>query len=306
MRWTNTTSTNRDRNSHRLHHQLHHLLNQNNTSHSLRTLPGFRSKLERRASCRSGKAVLHMSVGHYCRFIPAILSLVLFSVCSSQGQVYPRWFLEPVGLKGTAAGYTQNYFLQSSSDSAAFLKACENLARLHFTEFQGGQAYWETEAGVYWMGDNFTEAIDTAFLENALSHGKKIAEYSGKTMTFVLVSGSDVSVPDSLKSAVRCPKKEPSWVERVPETGGYVYAQGVAPQYFYETSSWDAAEKRARFNLARNIKVTLETMQKVEDRSGQEIRNEEVSEALHDIEVVYRWRDAERGLYYVLMRVGNK
>lgn len=68
----------------------------------------------------------------------------------------------------------------------------------------------------------------------------------------------------------------------------------------------EAAEKRARFNLARNIKVTLETMQKVGDQSGQEIRNEEVSEELRDIEVVYRWRDVARGLYYVLVRMPNK
>jgi len=211
-----------------------------------------------------------------------------------------------VNLDGTAAGCTQNFFLQSSSDSAAFLKACESLARQHYTEFNGGQAYWETEAGVYWMGDNFTEKIDTVFLKDAFSHAKKVAEYSTKDMTFVLVSGNDLTVPDSMCSTMKCSRKEPDWVEAIPEGSGYIYAEGVSPQYFYESSSWEAAEKRARFNLARNIKVTLETMQKDEDRSGQEIRNEEVSESLHDIQVVYRWRDVGRGLYYVLMRVPNK
>jgi hypothetical protein len=173
-------------------------------------------------------------------------------------------------------------------------------------EFHGGQAYWETEAGVYWMGDNFTETIDSTFLVNVLSHAKKIAEYSGKSMTFVLVSQTETAMPDSMTRPVKCSMNEPGWVEAPPQTGDYVYAMGVAPQYFYESSSWDAAEKRGRFNLARNIKVTLETMQKVGDQSGQEIRNEEVSEALRDIEVVHRWRDVSRGLYYVLIRVPNK
>ena len=217
--------------------------------------------------------------------------------------VYPRWFLEPGGLKGTAAGYAQNYFLQSSSDSAAYLSACKNLAYLHYSEFDGGEAYWETEAGVYWMGNNFTEKIDSTFLDDALSHAKKVAEYSNKSMTFVLVSLNDLEISDSGLATMKCPRKEPNWVETIPQSGDYTYAEGVAPQYFYESSSWEIAEKRARFNLARNIKVSLETMQKVGDQSGQEIRNEEVSETLHDIEVVYRWRDLGRGLYYVLMRV---
>lgn len=234
--------------------------------------------------------------------------LVLFLAISSAcvAQTYPGWFLTPTNLSGTAAGYTQNFFVQNSSDSMAFLKACENLARQHYTEFKGGEAYWETEAGVYWMGNNFTERIDSAYLGNILTGAKKLAEYSNKNMTFVLVSGSDLTIPDAMRSMMKCSRQQPEWVESIPESSGYMYAEGVAPQYFYESSSWEAAEKRARFNLARNIKVTLETMQKVGDQSGQEIRNEEVSEELRDIEVVYRWRDVARGLYYVLMRMPNK
>lgn len=156
------------------------------------------------------------------------------------------------------------------------------------------------------MGDNFTEKIDSMFLNNVFTNAKKVATYSTKNMTFVLAAEGDVAIPDSMRSIVKCGRREPGWVEAIPQGGGYVYAEGVAPQYFYESSSWEAAEKRARFNLARNIKVTLETMQKVNDQSGQEIRSEEVSEDLRDIEVVYRWRDAAYGLYYVLIRMPNK
>lgn len=239
------------------------------------------------------------------RFLSAVLCVLTASM-SSYAQVYPRWFLEPANLSGTAAGYTQNFAYQSSSDSAAFLKGCENLARQHYTKFQGGEAYWETEAGVCWMGDNFAEKIDSAFLKNILSRGSKIAACSTKTMTYVLVSDNNLTIPDSMRSVVKCSRKTPAWVETIPHGNGSVYGLGVAPQFFYESSSWESAEKRARFNLARNKRVTLKTMQKVGDRSGQEIRNEIVSEVLHDIEVVYRWRDAGRGLYYVLMRMPNR
>ena len=239
------------------------------------------------------------------RILAGMLCVVAMSA-AGVAQVYPRWFLEPAGIQGAAAGYTQNFFLQTSSDSAAFMRACENLARQHYTEFRGGEAYWETEAGVYWMGDNFTETIDSTFLTRALSKAKQVAKYSNKSMTMMLVSANDLAIPDSMFAAIRCPLEQPGWVEDVPQSSGYICAEGVASQYFYESSSWEAAEKRARFNLARSMKVTLETMQKVGDGSGQEIRNEEVSEALHDIEVVYRWRDVKRGLYYVLMRTESK
>lgn len=235
-----------------------------------------------------------------------ILILFLAVNVGCLAQTYPGWFLSPTNLSGTATGYTQNFFVQNSSDSVAFLRACENLAHQHYTEFKGGEAYWQTEAGVYWMGNNFAETIDSAYLRNVLTGAKKIAEYSTKSMTFVLVSGSDLTISDSMLSMMKCSRQEPGWVEAIPETSGYMYAEGVAPQYFYESSSWEAAEKRARFNLARNMKVTLETMQKVDDQSGQEIRNEEVYEELHDIEVVYRWRDAARGLFYVLVRMPNR
>jgi len=240
------------------------------------------------------------------RFLLTMICIVTSMCAMSYAQTYPRWFLEPMKLTGTAAGYTQNFYLQTSSDSAAFLRGCENLARQRYTEFEGGEAYWQTEAGVYWMGDNFTEKIDSTFLMESLSHAKKIASYTTKDMTYVLVSGGEFTVPDSLKSIVKCPSKEPTWVEAIPQSDSYVFGLGVAPKYFYESSSWESAEKKARFNLARNMKVSLETMQKVSDQSGQEIRNEELSETLHDIEVVYRWQDVSRGLFYVLMRTQNK
>ncbi len=238
--------------------------------------------------------------------ISIILYFFIWTVPVCHAQIYPRWFLEPVNLGKVAAGCTQNFFLQSSSDSAAFVKACENLARQHYIKFQGGEAFWETEAGVYWMGDNFTEKIDSSFLNNVFANAKKVAVCSGNNMTFVLAADGGMTIPDSMRSTMKCSRNEPGWVEAIPAGSGYIYAEGVAPQYFYESSSWEAAEKRARFNIARNMKVTLETMQKVNDQSGQEIRSEEISEELRDIEVVYRWRDAARGLYYVLLRMPNK
>ncbi len=229
--------------------------------------------------------------------------LAVNAICSAQ--TYPRWFLEPVNLKcgSTASGYVRNFFHQSSSDSAAYVKACENLAWQHQTEISGGEAYWETEAGVFWMGSDVAEQTDSTYLHDIMSSAKKVDEFSSREMVIVLVSAGDCSVQDSMVSVMRCARKQPRWVESVPQGGGYTYAEGVAPEYFYESSSWELAEKKARFNLARNIKVSLKTIQKVEGRSGQEIRNEDVSVTLKDVEVVYRWRDVGRRLFFVLIRM---
>ncbi len=235
-----------------------------------------------------------------------IILLIASTGCFAQ--TYPRWFLDPVDLNCglTACGYAQNYFQKSSSDSAAFLNACESLTREHYVKIEGGEAYWATEAGVYWMGNDITEKIDSAYLRETILHGKRLAEFSSESIAIALVSDDDCAIPDSLTAEEECPREQPAWVESLPHGDGYTYAIGVAPQYFYESSSWQAAERRARFNLARSFGVKVESLQKLDRSSGQDVRNEEVSAELRDVEVVHRWRDVAKGLYYILARMSNR
>jgi len=236
---------------------------------------------------------------------PLIVLVVLLATGTNcLCQTYPRWFLDPVNVNcgPAAAGYVVPSFHKTSSDSEAYLKACENLTRHHEVELSGSESYWQTEAGVYWMDNTFTEKIDSAYYLDIVSRAKKLANRSSKNMTIVLASENDCSLPDSLQAVIQCPKKQPAWVETVPQSDKYIYAVGVAPEYFYETSSWESAEKKARFNLARDFKVTLKAMQKDESRSGQEIRTEDISVTISHSEVVYRWKNSKQGLYYVLMR----
>ena len=235
--------------------------------------------------------------------------VIIFAVSlNCAAQTYPRWFFDPVELKCglTGSGYAQNYFQKGSSDSAAYLDACGNIARNHYIEIRGSEAYWETEAGVYWMGNDIKEKIDSVYLRETLSHAKKLADFSSRALTVLLVSNTDCTIPQTMLSEDEFPLEQPSWVESLPQGGGHIYAEGIAPDYFYEPSSWESAEKRARFNLARSMRVNLESLQKFEHSSGQDVRNEEVSAVLHDVEVVHRWRDISRGLYYVLMRMRSE
>ncbi len=233
------------------------------------------------------------------------LSLLLISAAVCFGQQYPRWFLDPEALScgSVAVGFSLSYFHTSSSDSIAFADACMNLSRLHYTELTGGEAYWTTEAGVYWMGNNFKEKTDSTYLRDMLSRAERLDSCTSGQMTIMLAADDGCRIPDSLRSLVECPEAQPDWVENIPQIPGYIYAEGVAPQYFYESSSWETAEERAMFNLARSVKLSVEALQKMNGSSGQEIRNEEISVALKDVRVARRWRDAVRGLCYVLVRM---
>lgn len=230
---------------------------------------------------------------------------ILVAVVSCFGQTYPRWFLDPGDLRcgPVAAGFSVPYFHASSSDSVAFADACANLSRLHYTKITGGEAFWTTEAGMYWMGNNFVEEVDSAYLRDAISHAEKLDSCTTDQMTILLIAQSGCDIPDSARALTDCPETQPGWVEDIPQTGGFIYAEGVAPQYFYESSSWETAEKRAIFNLARSVKLSMEALQKMNGVSGQEIRNEEISVTLRDVQVVHRWLDSADELYYVLVKM---
>lgn len=237
----------------------------------------------------------------------ALLILLIANVACF-GQTYPRWFLDPGNLHcgPTACGYAQNYFHWKSSDSVAFVNGCQNLTRDHYVKIEGGEAYWATEAGVYWMGNDLKETIDSSFLHQSLAVCKKLAAYSDNKMTIVLVSEQDCSVPPLMRAFVKCPRHRPHWVDSLPQQRGCIYDEGVAPGYFYESSSWQSAEKKARFNLARDLRSTVEALEKLNNGSGQDISNEDISAELRNIQVVRRWRDVKDGLCYVLVRMRVK
>ena len=239
------------------------------------------------------------------RALAASFVLILVAASASFGQAYPRWFLDPGDLscRLVAAGFSTTYYHSSSSDSVAFVDACSNLSSRHYMELTGGEAYWTTEAGVAWMGNDFSVKTDTVFFRSVLTHGKKLDSCVCGQMTMVLVGEGECDISDSMRALVECPASEPDWVENIPQGGSSIYAEGVAPLYYYESSSWESAEKNALFNLARSIKVSMEALQKMNGGAGQEIKNEQITVTLRNVQVVRRWRDIRRGLCYVLVRM---
>jgi hypothetical protein len=219
-------------------------------------------------------------------------------------QTYPAWFLEQgtVCRGRVTVGYADPSYYPDSSISRAAKNARENFGRQWETHVQGGQLFWATEGGTYWMGADFREQFDAAASESALASLVPVDTLVNLSMTLVLLADKGCLLDRSILRRVAIRPELPPWTETLPQDAREVYAVGVASEYYYEVSSWMDAERNARRNLARSIVVAVASLQKLSSREGQDIRREEVSVNLHHIQVVARWRDRVKGIFYVLLR----
>lgn len=219
-------------------------------------------------------------------------------------QTYPAWFLEQgtVCRGRVTVGYADPSYYPDSSISRAAKNARENFGRQLKTHVQGGQLFWATEGGTYWMGADFREQFDAAASESALALLVPVDTLVNLSMTLVLLADKECQLDPSILRRVAIRPEAPSWTETLPEDAQYVCAVGVASEYYYEMSSWLEAERNARRNLARSVLVAVGALQKLSSREGQDIRREEIDVSLRYIDVVGRWRDRTNGIFYVLVR----
>ena len=222
-------------------------------------------------------------------------------------QQYPKWFLFP----GEVRCSPHITFITSPatyhSDSAiaeGFKLACDLLARYASMQISGGQTFWATEAGISSMGAKYEQHYDTLLAGEYLSTLKVLQSYIDKEKTLVLVGDSSCPVNDDLTSLLPLGIiKQPQWVEELPVEKGYQFGVGFSEQFYYEISSWQWAEKNSYMALARSTQVKMQSLQKQNTTEGQDIRNEEIDVYLRNVEIVARWKDVKKKIYYVLARM---
>lgn len=230
---------------------------------------------------------------------------LLVLVQSVRPQSYPRWFLEQgtLGCGMTAVGYSNRGFYIDSSASQAAYNGRQNLARQRMAVVSGGQAFWATEAGTAWMGGDIRVSYDSSALRRSSTDTAAPEIYDTGKIILSLVSSGALAVPDSMKEVMKMPAAEPSWIHALPNDGSWIHSIGVAPDYFYETSSWAAAERMALVGLAREAGDSVAAIEKTSTGSGQQVLSEQVSVVLHDYGIVARWFDPRNRVFYVLMAV---
>lgn len=234
-----------------------------------------------------------------------VLLILMGGVQIARSQYYPRWFLEQGAIEcaTTAVGYAVRGFYADSSVSQASLNARMNLARQQDATVEMKQAFWTTEIGTAWMGGDVRIAYDSLALSKARSDTGRAAFSVSPGYVVALASDGGCPIPDSLLEEVVMPPEEPSWVYGTPADRTLLYSLGAAPKYYYETSSWQSAERMALLGLAKAGGDSVAAIEKSAGGSGQEVLDESVSVRIGNYRVVARWYDSRNEIYYVLMSV---
>ena len=220
-------------------------------------------------------------------------------------QSYPRWFLDPgsLGCDGPVVGYTRSSYYRDSSVVLAARNGYENHARLLETRVSGGQAFWTTEGGTFWLGADFREEYNLLESESAPSRLTVLDSFIDGDLSAALLGSSGCRLENDARRFTMVPSNPPEWTEVMPSDDRYHYGVGLAPTYFYEVNSWLEAERMARRNIARSLLIEIKALEKSTAREGQQIRGEEVAVTLRNLQVVARWRDVGKQIFYVLVRM---
>lgn len=231
---------------------------------------------------------------------------ILFTITAG-AQQYPRWFLEQnqVSCRSKIVSVMRAPSLyRDSAVALAFRTGCELLAKYTAVTIRGGQAFWTTEAGVHSMGEQYEEEFDTTISDRYQSSLKVMDTFVDKQKTIVLAGDSSVCrLNDDIKAIVSISTiPQPVWVEKLPINPLYHFGVGTSEEYFYESSSWQRAEHNALMSLARSTRTTVVSMQKKSAFESQEVFNEELDVQLQHVEIVARWRDSKKKIFYVLAR----
>jgi len=221
-------------------------------------------------------------------------------------QTYPKWFLRQgeIGCGETVVGYAEAEYYQDSTHASAFYNCCINYAKNEKVNIQGGQGFWGTEIGTFWMGSDIKTIIDSTYI-NLASEILSIEDvYITNRMKVVLAVDKNCKLkPPDKEQIILSEYPKPEWIGKLPENKHYYYATGQAPGYYYEASSWLEAEGNARIALAKQKRIQIKGIEKLRNHEGQNILKEEVSVTLSDIKIESRWVDVKKNIFYILAKI---
>jgi hypothetical protein len=223
---------------------------------------------------------------------------------SLQAQHYPNWFLNPTFIHCThsVSGTAEKSYLSDSAISYAISNGLKQQNINNGIDVQAETSYWGTEAGKYCVWRKYEETPNNKMIDNQdfQRNTKKI--FMNENLVFVLLVDSMCEVSESDARSIDVKRAStPQWVEHIPESSTYWYAVGIAPKYYYETSSWSQAEQEARKYLAFSKGISIRDVTKVSGW-GESKQVLEVNVELKNIEVIARWRDIKNDLFYCLLR----
>ncbi len=233
-----------------------------------------------------------------------IVALLMFNTAIT-AQVYPSWFLmKPDVSCKLFVGIVKTGFYNDSSYAVAFQKACENAVKYAQLKIFFDQVFISAVDKKYWA--DFTKQIeyDTSLIPYYLQSFSVIDSFQTKDITIVLAGDENCFFADNYIKNISYNK--PVWLNEIPKDNNYLYAIGLSPEYYYETSSWEAAENSALLELAKQKFLLINSEQFIEKGTFTDwiidIQNETLLATLNNIEVIERWYDRKESTYHVLIR----
>jgi len=231
---------------------------------------------------------------------------IFFAIGIAFPQSYPYWFLNTgkIHCSEVAIGYANIRFYRDSILTDALKNGRINWSKNKRLIVNGEEAFWSTEGGKFILWAQVDTYFDSAKTQTCVNKLEKKDFFTNGRIAIVLLGEKNCSIAPQDKRIINLKnKKAPKWITNIPSSPDFLYALGESPGYYYETSSWLNAEKRARIDLARQGNLTIKQLQKKNDREGQAITSEETSTVLHNIKFIARWVDIKRNIFFVLARI---
>lgn len=236
-------------------------------------------------------------------YLTVLLIVGYYSIILSQS--LPRWFFsKQFDDCKTFVGITKTGYYKDSSFNVAFEKACEKAVKFSHLEIFYNQKFISAIDKKYWS--EFTKQInyDTSLISYYMSTLTKIDSFQTKDITVVLASDDNCNQNIS-NTLVNYSTDTPIWLSKLPYDHNKIYAIGASEEYYYETSSWEAAENMAILELARQKYLYISSEQSIEKGnfmdSISDIQSVTIIANLNNIEIEERWFDMKNSIYYVLI-----
>ena len=211
---------------------------------------------------------------------------------------YPDWFWQPpLNLSfSTAVGYGLTGRYPEEALKRAIDDGIESVAKSIRVRIHGKQISTDRQ-----LIPGFQEETDASVKEHVKEKYQVLATNQDKALTMVLLGlGTTPNVPDHITTASPSP---PSWLEKLPDQPGYIYALGQSYLGAYPGKAWVRAEGRARINLALTCKSNISTLKRLVKKVIEVNTRQVVDVTLTGTETVERWYDAREQVCHVLVRV---
>lgn len=233
-----------------------------------------------------------------------LLLFFLFEV-GINAQSFPNWFLNKPTNKRCTVGIVQTSFYNDSCYKYAFEKAIEKAAMYYKLKINLKQSFIAAIDKKYWTFFHKKENYDTTLIGYYTDLCTKVDSFQNLKLTFMMISEEKQNfLKANLVNISQV--TQPDWTENIPRDNTYYYSVGIAEEYYYLTSSWDAAENSAILELAKSKFIRINSI--LETESGNflntilEFQDEKTETELNNIQILSRWYDIKNKIYYVLAR----